>query len=169
MILFNTYNLYPDENIAIMHIKEQRVIIDLEDFDKVVNTKWVISNKRPVRYWSQNNTSFTEPLYRLLVEVRSGLTIDYKNGDRLDLRKSNLRECTFKERVRHHNLRKRNTTGKSGVSRTKGGGYLVSINIDKDITEETERLLIPCETLPKAIRLRKSLEKRFYGEYAPIQ
>lgn len=167
-MLFNTYSLYPDENIAVMHIKDTEIIIDMENFEKVKNYKWILSNGKPVRYWTENYKCYTEPLYKTIIEVEAGLTADYINGNRLDLRKENLRVCTLKERCRHHKLFKNNTTGKSGVSRSKAVKYIISITIDNSETSDKERLMTHCDNLEKAIEIRKKLENIYYKDFAPI-
>ena len=67
---------------------------------------------RAVRTWSDIHKTYAEPLFKTIMQVSKELTVDYKNSNRLDNRKENLRECTRKERNRHHKLFKNNTTGK---------------------------------------------------------
>jgi hypothetical protein len=152
----------------VIHIGENDVIIDLEDYDRTKHEKWIMSSGRPIRYWYENYKCYSEPLCKSIIAVEKGLTVDYINGNKLDLRKENLRVCTRKERTRHHNLYKNNTTGKSGVCRNTETKYIISISIE-DENGNSDRILLPCDDYKLAVDIRLAFEVIFYKEFAPFR
>lgn len=66
-------------------------LIDLDDINKVKNIKWRLNCNGYVI----NNSHHNIFLHRLILNVDT--FIDHKNGNRLDNRKSNLRQCTKQE------------------------------------------------------------------------
>lgn len=98
-------------------------LIDKEDYDKCKNIRWrLVEHKTALKYkdvqgGSPHNNTLTS-LHRYIMGNPKDFTVDHKNGDTLDNRKSNLRLCSQKENVRNKTrLQNNNTSGITGVYR----------------------------------------------------
>lgn len=83
--------------------------IDIEDVEKVIMYKWSLNKARGYVYCGALKAL---TLHRYLVNYD---IVDHKNRDRLDNRKSNLREASEGRNQRNANLSKNNTSGITGV------------------------------------------------------
>lgn len=92
---------------------KEKAIIDLEDFDRVKNHKWYLSNLGYVR----TKTKIDVALHHFVLNVvpKKGKYIDHKNMNKLDNRKNNLRFCTKGENSANSKLRIDNKTGFKGI------------------------------------------------------
>lgn len=89
--------------------------------------------------------------------------IDHINRNKLDNRKSNLRLCTPKDNSRNLSIAKNNTSGVTGVRKTKYNKWNVRITVDRK-----EVHIGNFDGIEEAIRARKEAENKYFGEYAPI-
>ncbi len=92
----------------------REVIIDPEDAAVVLSRSWCVSKKGECFYVMDRKNNIY--LHRLLMGAHVGKVIDHINGNSLDNRKVNLRECTHKENIRNRRGKnKNNTSGFKGV------------------------------------------------------
>tara|TARA_R100001530_G_C4309379_1_gene152609 strand:- start:47 stop:496 length:450 start_codon:yes stop_codon:yes gene_type:complete len=88
-----------------------KIKVDQEDYEYLKCFTWCIHNG----YACTNVCSFggrkTMYMHRLLLEPDSTMQVDHINGDRLDNRRENLRECTEKQNKQHKTV----TRAKSGL------------------------------------------------------
>ena len=114
-----------------------KMLIDDEDYEKVVNIRWRINHKDlrlHGKYYFRNdytgtdNKQHTVLLHRLLtgLQLHDGFECDHINGNTLDNRKCNLRKCNKTENNRNSKKRKKNKTGYKGVSAIKGSNKYVA-------------------------------------------
>jgi hypothetical protein len=104
--MYNEY-LYAGDIVYILTKNNHRILIDLEDFEKVDNA---VKNYLQVRrggkmyyaVYQEGNKKFY--LHRLIMNPPKGLMVDHINHNGLDNRKDNLRNCTAK--VNRNNARK---------------------------------------------------------------
>lgn len=71
-------------------INGYEVLLDKEDYDKVLELKWSVETNRTGQIYFASKKG---RLHRLLVMCPKGLYVDHKNGNTLDNRKENLRIC----------------------------------------------------------------------------
>lgn len=84
-------------------------LIDIEDIDKIKNSKWCKDKNNYVKNSNQ------EYLHRIIMG-ESDLFIDHINGNKLDNRKSNLRICCNADNLKNRvKLPSNNTSGILGV------------------------------------------------------
>ena len=103
-------------------------ILDAEDYPEANRWTWRDDGRGYVRRSHRiNGRSVTTYMHREVMKCPPGMTVDHINGDKKDNRKSNLRICTLHENIFNGRLRKNNTTGYKGVTKTRGK-YQVSIN-----------------------------------------
>lgn len=81
-------NIIIDGDIAILKIKDNNIYIDIEDINIVNQYKWYIENGRVVSRQSKPKKCFY--LNRLIMDAKDGQSVAFKDGDRFNLRKSNL-------------------------------------------------------------------------------
>lgn len=118
--------------MKILHIKGYNVMLDDEDFAKVIPFNWtpVIykrgKNRKTVyflytyHYVDSNKIPQKEllRLHRFIMACsrNDGCVIDHKDGNTLNNTKINLRKCTHEENLRNQRIRRDNTSGYKGVS-----------------------------------------------------
>ena len=92
------------------------IIVDDQDYDYLSQQKWHWSHGYAIQniYIPGGNRARKKLYIHHLILVTNGM-IDHINGDKLDNRRSNLRECTFSQNVGNTGLRKNNKSGFKGV------------------------------------------------------
>lgn len=136
------------------------ILVDKEDFERVKKHSWCISK---TGYPVANINNKVIKLHRYILDLTDKKqTVDHKNRNKLDNRKNNLRFCSQKENSRNCSLSKNNTTGYSGIDKTKFGKYRARITVDRK-----EIRLGNYNTLEEAIEKRKQAELFYFGEFAP--
>jgi hypothetical protein len=141
--------------------KDIKIIIDLDDIDKVKNLKWSIDSKGyPI---TTINKTEKVRLHRYILGLQEDLPVDHINKNRLDNRKINLRLATNSDNNANKSMQKNNTSGFTGVTWDKNQNkwmvvvqyYKESYNLghykDKDV----------------AISVRLKGEQLIFKEFAP--
>ena len=145
--------------------KTGSIIIDNEIAKIAMNRKWCIdSSGYPV-------ANIRHELIRLhdfimahyFDEKPSGCYIDHINQDKLDNRIINLRFVTPLESSLNMPLKSNNTSGYTGVSKTKNNTYRAYINANKKRIE-----LGHYKTLEEAIKARREAEERLGYNTRPL-
>lgn len=103
----------------IFKIKNENILIDDEDYDKIKDYKWHISMihgyKRVKTCFYINKKRITIYLHRFIMNVSKDKQVDHKNHNTLDNRKCNLRICTSQQNTWNQAIHKNNTSGIKGV------------------------------------------------------
>ena len=75
--------------------KGKFALIDDEDYDWLMQWKWVYSNGYAFR-WSKGGKKYRKGtfMHRMICNTSVGMLTDHINGNKLDNRRSNLRICT---------------------------------------------------------------------------
>lgn len=85
--------------------------IDFEDFQRVKDHTWSVDNG----YIKARINMQLVRLHRFVKNVRDDILIDHKNRNKLDNRKSNLRECNNAQNLHNSGKNINNTSGFKGV------------------------------------------------------
>ena len=130
-------------------------LIDIEDIDKIKNSKWCKDKNNYVKNSNQ------EYLHRVIME-ESNLFIDHINGNKLDNRKSNLRVCCNADNLKNRvKLPSNNTSGILGVRyREDRNKWYAEIQYNKqkiNLGSYTEK--------DDAIKARLEAEIKYFGIY----
>lgn len=137
-------------DIAMIYLAGGQVaLIDIEDVEKVSNHYWNIHERYVESYTAG-------PLHRFIMNCASML--DHKNGNTLDNRKYNLRECTYRQNSINRKIRTDNKTGYTGVSK-RNGKYIAYIRLGDIRKSKT------FECFEDALCQRKFWEKGLFGEW----
>lgn len=94
-------------------------IVDNEDYEKLKNYSWYLSDTgyASTTTWDKvSKKSIHKKMHRMIIGAESGMDVDHINGNRLDNRKSNLRVCTRAENLKNSSIRSDNSSGYKGVS-----------------------------------------------------
>lgn len=91
-------------------------IMDIEDLPLLGKTSWCIDS---LGYICGTIKSGTVRLHTLIMNSSNEIRVDHKDGNKLDVRKSNLRLCSHAENNRNQAKRSNNLSGYKGVSHHK--------------------------------------------------
>lgn len=139
---------------------KQIVLLDDEDYDKVIKEKYSLSVTWDktikgfyVAFTAKPKDSSSRLLHRYLLNPSKGLTVDHINRNPLDNRRCNLRICTQFE-----NNQKHNTSGKVGVTFNKKlNKYIAYIKVKrKHIT------LGEFKNFDDAVKCRLKAEEKYF-------
>ncbi len=145
--------------------EKARVIIDLEDLDKVKTHKWHIIS---------SGYAYCTTLGILLHRYLLGLNkdneeyVDHENRNKLDCRKSNLRIANDVTNSQNSSISSKNTSGFIGVSHTKNNKWRAYIHKNLGFKIKSKYIQLGTfETKEEALISRLKAEKEMFGEFAP--
>ena len=136
-------------------------IVDDEDYEFLNQWKWHYGGKgyavRTIYTGSRTNGTrkgIKIMMHRIIMKTPVGMETDHRNGNTLDNRKVNLRNCT--------RIQNRWNNKSKGYSWHKGDKkYQVTITINKQ-----SKYLGSFKTKEEAINIYKKAAKQYFGEYA---
>lgn len=94
--------------------------VDDEDFEAVSRYRWHLSAAGYAVHTSSSQGRWTCVLMHRFIAGQRDFQIDHANGDRLDNRRSNLRQASPADNARNARLSSIATSGFKGVSRSSG-------------------------------------------------
>lgn len=106
--------IYINRRSGITHIS----IVDTEDLKSLDIEKLSVDNDGYVFYRKNGKT---KALHRYLMNTPKGMVVDHINGNKLDNRKNNLRNCTVTENNHNYSVKWNNTSGIKGIKKHKNG------------------------------------------------
>jgi hypothetical protein len=117
------------KNIALNGVRGKGLFafVDDEDYELVSKYSWYLTPQGYV--CSKPHRIGIVSMARLVTNAPSNKQIDHWKGNKLDNQKGHLRECTPRQNSVNVGLTVRNTSGYKGVSRTKYGGWLVTMTV----------------------------------------
>lgn len=144
-----------EQGALIYPIQGYDIIIDAEDLDKVSGCDWKVDKQALQKIGSvyfifcykKDRKTHADLFHRKIMGFVSGdgRIVDHINGDTLDNRKCNLRECTRTENNQNARKRKDNTSGYKGVqlhkktkkwvARISNMGKRISLGYFDDLTD----------------------------------
>ena len=97
-------------------------IVDDSDFEFLSQFKWCANVVKGGRAYAMRNSSAKDGakkqkiyMHRLILGAAAGFEVDHINGDTLDNRRENLRQCTTSENQMNRGKAKHNKSGYKGV------------------------------------------------------
>ena len=94
--------------------KGKFALIDDDDFEKLIQYKWHCSSLGYAEHRIPSTMKMLK-MHRVVNGTPDGLMTDHINGNRLDNRKSNLRNCDRSQNLANSSRRKDNKSGYKGV------------------------------------------------------
>lgn len=100
-------------------------LIDSENIDLICQWKWHSKkiNRVAIGFYAYSymgSEAKTVAMHRYIFGPAKERFIDHKNGNPLDNRRSNLRECNILQNMANQKIRTTNTSGYKGVSKIRG-------------------------------------------------
>ena len=154
-------NIFVDKGdyVEIHFEKGQMAFIDKEDYKKVSSYYWGINSQG---YLHSRIKGKLVRLHLFILDYPFK-TVDHINRNKLDNRKSNLRECEQKENTKNMSVKKNNSSGVSGVSFNKSTGkWRARIMVDRK-----EISLGHYTSFEQAVKARREGEFKYFGDFAP--
>jgi hypothetical protein len=149
-------------------IKGYEVLIDDDDFKKIIRHKWQASGNKQGYVYFRRSSKFGKRwvlhyLHREIMDALPGEYIDHISGDTLDNRKSNLRKCTAQQNTWNSTGKKNSKSGAKGVkydSKCKNRPWIARIFLDG------REIHLGCyDTREKASRAYNEAAMKKHGEY----
>lgn len=138
-------------------------MVDDEDFEYLNQFKWNCSTHGyAVRGYQINNKYFKVYMAREVLQPKPGRIVDHINMDRLDNRRSNLREATNRQNSWNTKARRSNKLGVKGVHKD-SNRYVAQIGWGR-----THRRIGSYITLEEASRAYRKAARELYGEFAEL-
>lgn len=161
--LYKKYNDYEiQEDYVIMYTqKSEPFLVDLEDFWKVRDICWHVSNKG---YIVGNDNGKLIQLHRFIVDAPEGMIVDHIRGEqsRTDNRKRNLRFATVSQNGQNRKRGANNSSGVVGVYKHKPTNtwraYICISNHNIWLGSFND--------IEEAIKARKDAEEKYFGEWS---
>ena len=150
----------------IINIKGYNLIIDKDELWRIEKYKYYPSNNRGYIYLRRCGKNMKRIyLHREIMNTQKDVICDHINGNTLDNRKCNLRNCTSKQNSWNHGKNKRNKTGVTGVSFDKTRNlYQASIRYNgKSIG------LGRYKTIKEARQVYNDATIKYFGRFARIK
>ncbi len=143
-------------------------IVDDEDYEKLNKHKWHV-NKYGDKYYASRtervglNKRKHIKMHRQILGISdSKMFCDHRNGNGLDNRRENLRQCTQAENTMNKRIAKNNTTGFKGVGlNKKTGKFKASIRLKRKLYH-----IGTYDTAIDAAMAYDNLAIKMYGEFA---
>ena len=140
-----------------------RVLIDIEDVDKVKPYKWSDSGDQHGTHYATSNDKQWSRMHRLIMNVTDkNLVVDHINHNGYDNRKYNLRICTNSENICNCKTPKNNKSGCKGVYWAKDKNKWTAQVTINNKTKYIGRFI----NYEDAVKARLDAEKEYYGEFA---
>lgn len=140
-------------------------VVDDEDYEMLLaigNWQLHVQGYAVTRKSDDKGKPFTLHMHRVIMDTPAFYEVDHINHDRLDNRKSNLRNCTRQQNMMNVGIRERSKSGIRGVHfRTERLKWHAFIFINGKIIN-----LGHYDDKELAIKARKEAEIEYYGEYA---
>jgi len=139
------------------------VVCDKKHYERIIKHAWHIHSSGYIEARIDKKVTL---LHRfVLSEYRSDAQVDHKNGNKFDCREQNLRITNASQNQINKGIMSNNTSGITGVSWDKERNkwhVMISFN-GKNIN------LGRYDTLEEAKQVRLEAEKKYHGEYSPIE
>lgn len=166
---YNIYDLTKEYGVCYTS-KNEKILFDLEDYDKIKDYCWYINCKGYAYACEIGNSKKHVFMHNVVMDnTNREYIIDHifhnKNGENssCDNRKSNLRRTTQCKNCINKKMQKNNTSGVVGVRMRKDSGkWIADINIDKQ-----HIYLGQYNTFDEAVIARKEAESKYHKEYKP--
>ena len=137
----------------------ERFIFDKDDYEKVMQHCWHSTGSGYIVTDLPGKKSIS--LHRYLMNATQNEIVDHTNHDVLDNRRCNLRIVSRGMNNSNRAIRSDNTTGVSGVFRTRNGKWTARIG-----SNGSHHQLGTYDSFSDAVAARKAAEEKYFGSYS---
>lgn len=146
--------------------------VDARDFLLIAGKNWrkQLDKAGNVLSVVSGSASRTVLLHRLIMAAARHRLVDHKNGDPLDNRRENLRECTHAQNMRNRKIHRNNRSGFKGVTRDAWAAKLGRPRIWRaTITVAGRKFRLGRFLTPQsASRAYRVASAKFHGEFGRV-
>lgn len=145
--------------------EKTRILISLEDVEKVKPYKWQMHSEKGGYIASKSFEGRKKVyLHRYLLDAQKNEVVDHINHDTLDNRRCNLRKCSYSQNMMNTRKPSDNTSGYKGVSWNKcKHKWEAYIQLDR------KKVKLGCFVNKEdAISARIEAETKYYGEFSSV-
>lgn len=144
--------------------KGQYAIVDEKNFEELDKLKWCCHKGYAIRTIWLAGKSYHIPMHREINKTPPAKHTDHVDGDSLDNRESNLRDCSIAENARNSKMNIKNTSGYRGVVFRKARGtWIAMIKINGKYKRGGS-----FKDKISAARAYDALAKKYFGEFARL-
>lgn len=144
--------------MILLAVGNKEVICDEEDYKLLSEYKLYINSDGYVL--GKKDKESVIQISKLLMNTPVGMVIDHINHNRSDIRRGNLRVCTYSQNNMNTRPRENTKSGVTGVNWHHTGRWRVRITVEG----KTIRLGY-FKNLSEAIEVRKQAEIKYFGEF----
>ena len=139
-------------------------LVDCEDYHKIQKYRWhrVMPARNKVSYAQTYRNGKSAYMHRMIINAQKGYEVDHINGDGLDNRRKNLRQCKHIENLSNTRKRGQGSSKYKGVHFNKKNGNWLSAITFKGSTYHLG--VFPTEQ--DAARAYNVKAKELQGEFA---
>ena len=141
--------------------EKARVLIDIKDVDKVKQFKWYFGKNGYCCSKCKATNNRLVYLHRFIIDSSYDKVVDHIDGNKLNNKRNNLRECTRQNNSMNIGVRKNNQSGCTGVSYDKTRNKWMVCIVYNYKTIHLGRF----KTLERAKQVRKKAEIKYFGDY----
>lgn len=142
----------------------QKTLVDDSLLETLSLKQWSCKKTSGKLYAMRKCSGKMIAMHNVVLPVKKGSHTDHINGNTLDNRKANLRECTPAQNIQNSVLRKDNKTGFKGVHwHKKNRHFRTRIEVNgKRISLKTHK------TALDAAKAYDNAARKYYGQYARL-
>ena len=156
----------------------KEALVDDEDYEMLMEHKWH-SAKAGKNYYAVRSLP-TQPdgtrkrlkMHRAIISATVGMEVDHINGNTLDNRKENLRECTHQQNQANRRLGKHNTSGYKGIYYKKKNRDMINEHArpwEARISFNTKKIYLGSyKTKEEAARAYDKKAIELFGQFAQL-
>lgn len=137
-----------------------RAVIDINDIDLIKKYRWHLSKSGYASANSYDNINVKIYMHRLIHPT--GEQADHIDRNKLNNRRSNLRDATNAQNVKNSKIKSTNTSGIAGVTMTTATGRWRAVLRNNGIMHH----LGYYDNKEEAARVRREAELKYFGEFA---
>lgn len=142
-------------------------LVDDEDYERVMQFKWSYRISRGHVYacrmdYASSGERTSVPLHRFIVGASKGVFVDHIDGDTLNCRRYNLRQCSNAENLRNRGAQKNNKSGYKGVCWANGiQKWMAQIKVNRKTIH-----LGNFDDVLEAAQAYRAAAIKYHGEFA---
>lgn len=138
--------------------------VDDEDFEWLSQWKWYFTGYYAAREErGKDGKQRAIRMHRVIADTPPELEVDHINGDKLDNRRVNLRNCVHYQNNFHQGMKKHNTSGYKGIIQINSEKWVAKINV------KGKQIYLGSYDDPKdAAKAYDIGAKQYHGEFASL-